>query len=280
MLDGASALALAEEAAREAGAALLARAADPARGVGTKSSHTDPASDADRAAEALIVRRIRDARPGDEIVAEEGSGGGAGRTGIRWYVDPLDGTVNFLYGLPQWSVVIACVDATGTLAGVVYDPSRDELFRASRGGGAWLGGRRLRVSEPAALDVALVATGFSYLAGERARQARILDAVLPCVRDVRRLGSAALDLAWVAAGRADAYFESVSKPWDWVAGALLVEEAGGVVTELAEATGGDPRVVASGARIHAPLLALLAGAVTGAPPRSASGRGDRLGHTR
>ena len=250
------------EAAREAGAELRARAGDPSRGIGTKSSPTDPASDADRASEAAVVARLRRARPDDAIVAEEGSTGGGGATGVRWYVDPLDGTVNFLYGVPQWSVAIACVDPAGPLAGVVYDVSKDELFSASRGGGAWLraGGadpRRLRVSEPASLGVALACTGFSYLASERARQGRILAEVLPHVRDIRRFGSAALDLAWVAAGRADLYFESVASPWDWVAGALLVSEAGGRVTELPEATGGEPRIVASGAGLHGPLLSLL-----------------------
>ncbi len=236
------------------------RLSAPARGVGTKSSATDPVTDADRAAEAAIVSRLRAARPDDEIVSEEGAGAGPGRTGLRWYVDPLDGTVNYLYGLPQFSVVIACVDGTGALAGVVFDPSRDELFQAGRGGGAWLGDRRLRVREPASLAVSLVATGFSYLAEERAMQGRILAHLLPRVRDVRRLGSAALDLAWVAAGRLDAYFESVSNPWDWVAGALVVTEAGGAVSELA-GTGGAPRLVASAPGLHGPLTGLLEDAV-------------------
>ena len=248
------------DAAREAGAIVLDRLARPARDVRTKSSATDPVSEADHAAEAAIVSRLRAARPDDEIVSEEGGGAGAGRSGLRWYVDPLDGTVNYLYGLPQFSVVIACADAAGTLAGVVFDPSRGELFHAARGGGAWLGERRLRVREPASLAVSLVATGFSYLAEERALQGRVLAHVLPRVRDVRRLGSAALDLAWVAAGRCDAYFESVSKPWDWVAGALVVTEAGGTVTDLAGA-GGAPRIVASAPGLHGPLLRLLDAAV-------------------
>ncbi len=230
-------------------------------------------SDADRAAETAIVAGLRAARPDDLIVAEEGSTGGDGSSGVRWFVDPLDGTANFLYGVPHWSVVIACADQAGTLAGVIFDPLKGELFRAARGGGAWLGGprggsqRRLRVNEVTDLGLALAATGFSYLASERARQASILATVTPRVRDLRRLGSAALDLAWVAAGRYDCYFESVTKPWDWVAGALLVTEAGGRVSELASATGGEPRIVASGVALHEPLLALLRAAVQ-TPPDS------------
>ena len=270
-LHASEALALAERCAAEAGAILVGRFGRPAEGASTKSSATDPVSDADRAAEAAIVRGLRAARPADRIIAEEGSGGGDGSSGIRWFVDPLDGTANYLYGIPHWSVVIACADADGALAGVVFDPLKGELFLGCRGGGAWLRGpgsgpdRRLAVNAVSDLALALASTGFSYQADERARQAAILATVLPRVRDVRRHGSAALDLAWVAAGRHDLYFESVSHPWDWVAGALLVTEAGGRVSELAAASGGEPRIVASGAALHESLLALLRAAVqTGA----------------
>ena len=266
-LGAAEALALAERCAVVAGAILVERFGRPAEGATTKSSATDPVSDADRAAEAAIVSSLRAARPADHIIAEEGGTGGDGSSGVRWFVDPLDGTANYLYGIPHWSVVIACEDAQGALAGVVLDPLKGELFLASRGGGAWLrgpgsaSGRRLSVTAVSDLSLALASTGFSYQAGERDRQGAILAAVLPRVRDVRRFGSAALDLAWVAAGRHDVYFESVSHPWDWVAGALLVTEAGGRVSELAAATGGKPRIVASGAALHEPLLALLRAAV-------------------
>lgn len=216
--------------------------------------------DADRASEAEVVRILRGAYPDDAIVAEEGSGGD-GTSGARWYVDPLDGTVNYLYGIPHFSVAIACEDDAGLAAAVVYDPSRGELFTAARGRGAWLGPTRLAVSGASELASSLIATGFAYVASARAEQARILAGVLPLVRDIRRFGSAQLDLAWVAAGRYDGYFESVDKPWDWKAGALLVQEAGGQVSELAQARPGDPHVVASAPLIHDPLVALMRRAV-------------------
>ena len=243
--------------AREAGAVLRDRARSAPTGVGTKSSDTDPVTDADRAAESLIVDRLKAARPGDAIVAEESASvvqaaGERPDTSITWYVDPLDGTTNYLYGLPHWAVSVACADATGTLAGVVYDVLRDECFSAERGGGASCNGRSLAVRPGGDLATALVATGFSYGAAERAAQAEVAARVIGRVRDLRRAGSATLDLAWVAAGRLDAYFEVARAPWDWAAGALLVREAGGRIswTEHDE-------IVASGPAVHAALLALL-----------------------
>src|SRR6266850_1164732 len=234
-------------------------------GVEAKSSHTDLVSDADRESETVIVSAIRRAFPGDAIVAEEGSleRGGSDRT---WYIDPLDGTINYLYGVPHWSVVICLADGQGALAGVVYDPVRDELFGAERGGGAWVsrgGGspRPLGTTAVAELGSALVATGFAYVKDDRVEQARILTRVLGEVRDVRRYGSAALDLSWVAAARFDCYFESVDKPWDWMAGALIVREAGGHVTELPQARSGHPHIVASAPAVHDALVSLLKRAV-------------------
>ena len=216
--------------------------------------------DADRASESEIVKILRNAFPDDAIVAEEGTdlGKGAAR---RWYVDPLDGTVNYLYGVPHFSVAIACEDADGLLAAVVFDPSRDELFSAARGRGAWLGPDRLHVSAEADLSKALVATGFAYLREARAVQGPVLASLLPRIRDVRRFGSAQLDLSYVAAARFDAYFESVDRPWDWKAGALLVREAGGRVTELPQMKPGQPHIVASGPGIHDALVGLLRSAV-------------------
>jgi myo-inositol-1(or 4)-monophosphatase len=234
-------------------------------GVDAKSSHTDLVSDADRESETAIVSAIRWAFQGDAIVAEEGSleAGGSGRT---WYIDPLDGTINYLYGVPHWSVAICLADGEGALAGVVYDPVRDELFSAERGTGAWVsrgGGapRPLRTTDVAELGSALVATGFAYVAADREEQARILTGVLGKIRDLRRYGSAALDLSWVGAGRFDAYFESVDKPWDWMAGALIVREAGGRVTELKQKRSGHPHIVASAPAVHDALVALLKRAV-------------------
>lgn len=251
------ALALATDAAREAGALLLELRRSPASGVRSKSSATDLVSDADERAERAIVATIRRQRPDDALIAEEGSQA-RGSSGFSWYIDPLDGTINYLYGLPHWSVSICCADANGALAGVVLDPLRDELWSAVRGGGAHLGERRLAVSDKRELPSALLATGFGYVAAQRATQGRIIAKVLSEVRDVRRFGSAALDLSYVAGARVDGYFESVEKPWDWMAGALLVREAGGRVTELAPADPAFPRVIASGPGIHDDLVKLLA----------------------
>ena len=256
-LSASAALALATEAARETGALLLELQRSPATGVRSKSSATDLVSEADERAERAIVTTIRKGRPGDALVAEEGSSA-RGSSGVSWYVDPLDGTINYLYGIPHWSVSICCADAAGPLAGVVFDPLRDELFSAVRAGGAYLGERRLAVTDKRDLASALIATGFGYVAAQRATQGRIIAKVLGDVRDVRRFGSAALDLSWTAAGRFDGYFESVEMPWDWMAGALLVREAGGRVTELAPADPAFPRVIASGRGIHDDLVTLLA----------------------
>jgi myo-inositol-1(or 4)-monophosphatase len=208
-------------------------------------------SEADEWAEAAIVAFIAARRPDDGLVAEEGSGHD-GRSGIRWLVDPLDGTINYLYGQPHWCVSIAAAGADGAIAGVVYDPSRDELFTAARGDGARLAGRPLAASAVTDPAMALVATGFSYDAAERAGQVAIAARLAGSVRDLRRAGSAALDLAWVAAGRLDAYFEVSRSPWDSAAGELLVREAGGTVTWTDR-----HEIVASGRKVHAALLALL-----------------------
>lgn len=248
---------LARRAARDAGALLLERAGAPATGLAAKSSRTDLVSDADRAAEALIVATIRRERPGDAILAEEGAGDTGGHGPLRWVVDPLDGTINYLWGIPHWCVSVAAADADGTLVGVVHDPCRAETFSARRGGGAALGDRPLRLDGAPPLEEAMLATGFNYRTDERARQARRLAHVLPRVRDVRRFGAAALDLAWLAAGRVDGYVETGLAPWDWAAGALLVAEAGGAVQDL-PAVGGSPGgLLASRAPLAGPLRALI-----------------------
>ncbi|HTI33207.1 MAG TPA: inositol monophosphatase family protein [Miltoncostaea sp.] len=239
-------LAIAEAAARSAGALLLERFREPATGLSAKTSRTDLVSDADRAAEALIARAILDARPGDALVAEEGAAAEGG-SGVRWLVDPLDGTINFLWGVPHWCVSVAAYDAGGGVAGVVHDPNRGETFTAVRGGGARLDGAPIAVRAPSPVSEALIATGFEYTAEARARQARLLASVLPAVRDVRRFGAAALDLCWVAAGRFDGYFETGLKPWDRAAGELVVREAGGAVEDMAHdgVVAGHPALVAA-----------------------------------
>jgi myo-inositol-1(or 4)-monophosphatase len=231
-------LAVAVEAARMAGALLLERVrAGRELTVSSKSTPTDLVSEADLASERAIKALLAERRPADGFVGEEG-GSEEGTSGLSWVVDPLDGTVNFLFGIPQWCVSVAAGDAEGTLAGAVYDPNREELFTATRAGGARLSGPEgvveLMGSERAELATAMVATGLAYDAEVRAAQAKVLARAAPRVRDIRRFGSAALDLAWTAAGRYDAYFERTVKQWDIAAGALICERAGLEVLDLPE----------------------------------------------
>ena len=223
-------LGLAVSVAEEAGDLLRSYAGRLGLGVTTKSSDTDPVTEADHASEELITRRLTAARPDDGILGEEEAANRDGDSGIRWVIDPLDGTVNFLYGFPQWCVSIAAEDADGPLVGVVHDPSRLETFQAQRGAGARLGDEPLRVNEPDSLRHTLIATGFAYDPELRAAQGRVAAELVADARDIRRAGSAALDLAWLAAGRVDGYYEYGLSPWDWAAGQLLVQEAGGTVT--------------------------------------------------
>jgi myo-inositol-1(or 4)-monophosphatase len=229
-----SLLALAESVAREAGARLLEAFAGPATGVAAKSTPTDLVSAADQAAEELIRSRLAAARPDDGFLGEEG-GDEVGSSGLRWIVDPLDGTINFLFGIPQWAVSVAVEDARGVLAGVVYDPPRGELWSAERDGPPMLDGERVRSSGRTELGNALIATGFGYDAEVRRAQAAAIADLLPDVRDVRRFGAAALDLVWTAAGRYDAYYERGVHHWDVAAGGLVCERAGLVVERLPEA---------------------------------------------
>ncbi len=254
--DPPSLLRLATSLATEAGA-LLAGAIDQARtSVTTKSSITDMVSEMDRAAESLIVGRLQDQRPDDAILAEEGASA-PGSSGLRWVIDPLDGTTNYLYGIPAWSVSIA-VEADGvTLAGVVRDPSRDDTFSAIAGQGSWRNGVRLTPRPVPTLDRALIGTGFGYDSARRAAQANLLPTVLAEVRDIRRFGSAALDLCWVAAGELDAYFEAGLAPWDLAAGSLVAAEAGAWVGSLDAAPTLPEIVVAAPPALADPLVALL-----------------------
>jgi myo-inositol-1(or 4)-monophosphatase len=237
-------LEVAIEAAKCGGALLADRVRDGAeREVSSKSTPTDLVSEADLASERAIRDLLVARRPEDGFVGEEGDHV-EGTSGLSWVVDPLDGTVNFLFGLPQWCVSVAVRDAGGTiLAGAIHDPSRGQLFSAARGARATLAGPggttelgddhalRPRASD---LASAMVATGFAYDARVRGAQAQVLASVIPRVRDIRRFGSAALDLAWTAAGRYDAYFERTVKPWDIAAGTLLCEAVGLEVVELPE----------------------------------------------
>jgi myo-inositol-1(or 4)-monophosphatase len=244
-------LAVARSAALAAGRELLARRGSLLT-VDTKSSATDPVTSADRAAQRAVVSVIAAARPDDALTGEEELSR-PGTSGVRWIIDPLDGTVNYLYGRDQWSVSIAALDAAGALAGVVHAPALDRTYTATRGGGAWLGERRLAVRPVTDLAAALVGTGFSYTAGQRRSQASVLVRLLPRIADIRRGGSAALDLAEVAAGLLDAFYEDdLGGEWDWAAGALLASEAGARVERL---RGG---IVAAAPALYEPLLGLIA----------------------
>lgn len=247
-------LALALEAAAGAGALLLEGLSEAPTRVTTKTSLTDMVSDLDRASEALIARTILSARPGDAVLGEEGGLSGPGTSGVRWVVDPLDGTTNYLYRFPAWAVSIAAERDGEVVAGVVHDPTHGETFRAVKDEGAWCNDRALRVEGAATLAVSLVGTGFGYDAATRARQGAELAHVLPLVRDVRRAGAAALDLCWVAAGRLDAYFERGLQPWDLAAGMLVAAEAGAVVRVLDDGT-----AVAAPAHLHQALVDALVG---------------------
>jgi myo-inositol-1(or 4)-monophosphatase len=251
-------LAIAREAARAAAAELRERFGHDQSGVHTKTSPTDLVSDADVAAEQAIRAVLAERRPGDSILGEEGGATGEGET--RWIVDPLDGTINFLFGIPVFAVSVACQNSAGTLAAVVLDPLRDECFEATRSGAPTMGGRAIRASERDDLATAMVATGFGYESRVRARQAAVVARVLPRVRDIRRAGAAALDLAWAACGRYDAYYERGLHAWDLAAGELIARRAGLEVRELA-ATDEDPAgVVVAPAALIEELYRLVVGA--------------------
>jgi myo-inositol-1(or 4)-monophosphatase len=223
---------LAVDVAHAAGSLLTERfSSGEQHGVTSKSTPTDLVSEADLAAERMIREMLSSRRPEDGFLGEEG-GEQPGSSGLRWVVDPLDGTINFLFGIPQWCVSVAVEDSHGSLVAAIFDPNRDELFTAVRGGHASLNGNRITPTDRRDLATAMVATGLAYDATVRAAQAHVLARVIPLVRDVRRFGSAALDLAWTAMGRYDAYFERTVKPWDIAAGILICECAGLQMLEL------------------------------------------------
>jgi myo-inositol-1(or 4)-monophosphatase len=216
-------LVLARRAAHEAGR-LVRNAPIHSLVLETKSSPTDLVSEMDRASEQLIFEIILSARPDDGIIGEEGTSK-TSQSGLNWLVDPIDGTVNYLRGLPNYSISIAAVDEKETIVGVVYDPTLDETFTAIHGQGATLNGNPIMCSSTA-LEEAIIGTGFSYSSTQRARQAGVLQRLLPAVGDIRRPGSAAVSLCWVACSRLDAFFETGLQPWDFAAGALIAHEGG------------------------------------------------------
>jgi myo-inositol-1(or 4)-monophosphatase len=249
---------VAVDAAQAAGA-LLKRELHGARRIAYKGTPTNLVTEMDARAEELIVGRLAAAFPDDGILAEEG-GASAGGSGRRWLIDPLDGTTNYAHGVPIFGVSVALEAAGRVELGVVFDPNLAELFVAERGRGATRNGERLAVSAAPALGESLLATGFPYNIRETAdNNLKEYAAFSVRARAVRRMGSAVLYLAWLAAGRLDGYWELRLGPWDVAAGSLLIEEAGGRITNLA---GGPldldaPAVVASNGRIHGALLAVL-----------------------
>ena len=257
---------IAAAATTKAGELLLGGLHQARTAIDTKSSVTDMVTEMDRAAEALILDHILRVRPDDGVLGEEGSHS-SGTSGVRWIIDPLDGTTNYLYGYPSFCVSVAAEVDGEVGVGVVHDPSRHETFSAVRGGGSFLNETRLTVAGPPSLATALVATGFSYVAARRAWQAAVLTHVLPAARDIRRSGSAALDLCWVAAGRVDAFYEWGLQPWDVGGGGLVASEAGAVVQTLDGGPSMTDITLAGPAQLIAPLRELLAVAVERHPYR-------------
>jgi myo-inositol-1(or 4)-monophosphatase len=257
-------LALAASVASTAGQLLASwRAQGRPEVASTKSSDTDVVTEMDRQAEQLIAERILAVRPGDIILGEEGGQIGSGSR-VRWVVDPLDGTVNYLYGLPWWSVSIAAEVDGVIVAGVVSAPSLGLAFTAVTGGGAWMtrpgsAPAKQHCNDPVPLDHALVATGFGYTAGRREIQGAVVGALLPRVRDIRRLGSAAVDLCMVAAGRVDAFYERGLNYWDYAAGGFIAREAGAVVGGLSGRPESTSMAVAAGPALYPRLAGILAG---------------------
>ena len=240
---------IAKHVARVSGEMVLERRRGHVEVADTKSNLNDVVTQVDRDSEQLIKDMLHSARPQDGFLGEEG-GSGESSSGITWVVDPIDGTVNFLYGIPHYAVSIAAVegqpapDEWNVLAGVVFNPATGEMFHAAQGEGAHLGNQSISVVAPVPRENALLLTGFAYAERYRRAQGELLQEILPRVRDIRRLGTASLDLAYVAAGRANVYFERTLSPWDHAAGELIVREAGGVVTGFGDTSPGREAIFA------------------------------------
>ena len=247
---------LAGDLALRAGALISEARRSGAGLVDTKSTATDMVTEYDRASELLIVDALRAARPDDAIVGEEGTAD-EGTSGVSWLIDPIDGTTNFLYGLPGYAVSIAAADHDGALAGAVYVPATNELFTAGRGQGATLNGEPIRCSTTTDIATALVATGFSYHPELRQKHMRRLQHIIGDIRDIRRFGAAAPDLCYVASGRVDAYFEEHLGPWDLAAGELIAREAGCVTGDFAGEAVRPAQVLVANPSIFEPLRALI-----------------------
>jgi myo-inositol-1(or 4)-monophosphatase len=249
-------LAVAVEVTRAAARLAADLRTEGVSGVATKSTATDVVTAADTATERYVRDALRRLRPGDMVLGEE-TGQSTGTGTVRWILDPIDGTVNYLYGIPQYAVSLAAEHDGVVVAGVVRHVVSGEEWTAVRGGGAYRDGYRLTGSAATDLSQALVATGFGYAADRRAHQAAVLARLMPRIRDIRRFGSAALDLCFAAEGRVDAYFEKGLNLWDHAAGGLIAAEAGLLVTGLAGAPPGPDLLLAAPPGIHAALHDVL-----------------------
>jgi myo-inositol-1(or 4)-monophosphatase len=244
--------------ALEAGELIVTRRKGHIEVASTKSSSVDIVTEVDRESEALLYGRLAELRPGDGFLGEEGQVQESS-SGITWVVDPIDGTVNFLYDIPHYAVSIAAVSGPPipgqwqVEVGAILNPVTGELFHAARGEGSFLGDRRLQIGRPPEFSQALLGTGFGYSTAVRAEQARLMSALIPEVRDIRRAGAASLDFAYVAAGRLDVFFERTLSPWDHAAGELIVTEAGGAIAGISHAPPGKQGIFAG----HPDLVATL-----------------------
>ena len=245
-------LELARKVGHDAGALLMER--PPAFEIESKSTAIDIATQMDKKAEKFIMESLLAARPDDGIIGEEGSSVES-KSGITWVIDPLDGTVNYFYGLPGWNVSIAAKDKDGSIVGVVTAPTINSTWWATRGGGAFYNGHQIHCNDPIAVDRALIATGFQYDVAHRTTQMTDLAKLVPLVRDLRRNGAAAVDLCHVAMGALDGYYEAGLKEWDWAAGGLVATEAGARFAQY----GQEPlrTTLAAGPTLHGHLTSLL-----------------------
>ena len=245
-------LELARKVGLDAGALLMER--PPAFEIESKSTAIDIATQMDKKAEKFIMDSLLAARPDDGIIGEEGSSVES-KSGITWVIDPLDGTVNYFYGLPGWNVSIAAKDKDGSVVGVVTAPTINSTWWATRGGGAFYNGHQIHCNDPIAVDRALIATGFQYDVAHRTTQMTDLAKLVPLVRDLRRNGAAAVDLCHVAMGALDGYYEAGLKEWDWAAGGLVATEAGARFAQY----GQEPlrTTLAAGPTLHGHLASLL-----------------------
>ena len=240
--------------AREAAVTARRMRAGAIGDVQTKSTATDVVTAADKAVERQVIEALRAARPDDDVLGEEyGTSATSATSAVRWILDPIDGTVNYLYGLPQYAVSLAAELEGVVVAGVVINAANGDEWTATLGGGAWRGEKQLHGSAPGSLGQTLVGTGFGYDARRREHQGRVLAGLITQVRDIRRFGSAALDLCAVAEGTLDAYYEKGLNPWDWAAGGLVATEAGIVVSGLGGAAPGIDMLVAAPPAVHGPL---------------------------